>query len=129
MPKKKKARKNAKNNSSFSERRKLIEADMEGQTYGILLKALGSRFFDVKCVDGDKRRCKVRSKRMRVAMGDWCIISIRNFDNKNADIIYKYDDEEVRQLKKMGVLPSHFDDDRLKLTEDNDMIPFDFEDI
>jgi len=105
MPKKKKAGKNQKNNNGPVEKRKLIEADLNGQVYGILEKALGNRFFDVNCMDNTKRRCKVRKKRMKVKCGDCVIISLRNFDDKNADVIYKYDAEEVRALQKKGILP------------------------
>lgn len=105
MPKKKKAGKNNKNNNGSTEKRKLIEADLDGQVYGILEKVLGNRFFDVQCTDGIMRRCKVRNKRMKVSQGDCVIVSLREFDDKNADIIYRYDSEEIRQLQKMGALP------------------------
>lgn len=105
MPKKKKASKNSKN-TGVTEKRKLIEADLDGQVYGILEKALGNRFFDVKCMDGSNRRCKVRNKRMKVKQYDCVIVSLREFDDKNGDIIYKYDSEEVRQLQKLGALPN-----------------------
>ena len=42
MPKKKKG-KNKKNSHVNVEKRKLLEADLDGQVYGILDKALGSR--------------------------------------------------------------------------------------
>lgn len=106
MPKKKKACKNSKNNTNVIEKRKLLEADLDGQVYGFLEKALGNRFFDVKCMDGKTRRCKVRNKRMKVKQGDCVIVSLREFDDKNADIIYRYDLEEVRKLQKMGSLPN-----------------------
>ena len=108
MPKKTKAKKNQKNRG-VAEKRQLVEADLDGQVYGILEKALGSRFFDVKCLDGIKRRCKVRKKRMRVNIGDCVIISLRDFDDQNADVIYKYDSGEVRDLQRSGVLPSSSD--------------------
>ena len=109
MPKKAKAKKNSKNNNITVEKRKLIEAEIEGQVYGIAEKALGARFFTVNCVDNISRRCKVRKKRMKVKVGDCCIISLRDFDNNNADIVYRYNTEEVRQLQKDGVLPNSND--------------------
>lgn len=130
MPKKKKAAKNSKNNTGLTEKRKLIEADLDGQVYGILEKALGNRFFDVKCMDGKTRRCKVRNKRMKVKQDDCVIVSLREFDDKNGDIIYRYDSEEVRQLQKIGALPGadvigSFNDDDNSETENT----FCFEDI
>jgi translation initiation factor 1A len=129
MPKKKKAGKNTKSKGANIEKRKLIEADLDGQVYGIIEKALGSRFFSVNCLDNTKRRCKVRKKRMRCAVGDCVIISLRDFDEDNADVIYRYDAEEVRKLQKMGVLPDAnvigaFNDD-----EEDEDDGFTFEDI
>lgn len=130
MPKKKKARKNTKN--AAIEKRKLVEADDEGQVYGIIEKALGSRFFDVNCLDSMKRRCKVRKKRMRVLVGDCVIVSLRDFDVNNADIIYRYDTEEARQLQKAGIIPStdvigHFRNG--DADEEEDECAFEFDDI
>ena len=105
MPKNKKKGKNAKNKGATVDKRKLVDADLDGQVYGILEKSLGSRFFTVNCLDNTKRRCKVRQKRMRCKEGDCVIVSLRDFDDANADIIYRYDSDEVRQLQKMGVLP------------------------
>lgn len=105
MPKKKKCGKNSKNKSLTVEKRKLLEADLDGQVYGIVDKATGCRYFTVNCLDNTVRRCKARSKRMRISAGDCVIIALRDFDDVNGDIIYKYDSEEIRQLQKMGALP------------------------
>ena len=130
MPKKKKAGKNNKSSNGPTEKRKLLEADVDGQVYGIIEKVLGNRFFDVQCMDGKTRRCKVRNKRMKVKHADCVIVSIREFDDKNADIIYRYDSDEVRQLQKMNALPGvesivSLDDEENTETEDG----FCFEDI
>lgn len=105
MPKKQKAKKNTKSSNVNMEKRKLVEADLEKQVYGIVERALGDRFFTVNCLDNTTRRCKVRQKRIKIVQGDCVIISLRDFNDNNADIIYKYDPQEVRQLQKNGVLP------------------------
>ena len=64
---------------------------MNGQVYGIIEKTLGDRFFTVNCLDNIKRRCKVRQKRIKVKDGDCVIVSLRDYDDGNGDIIYKYD--------------------------------------
>ena len=130
MPQKKKG-KNTKSKGSNIEKRKLIEADLDGQVYGILEKALGSRFFTVNCLDNMKRRCKVRQKRMKCNEGDCVIISLRDFDDQNADIIYKYDDSEFRQLQKMGVLPDSnaIGSNKDPELDELDEVGFDFDDI
>lgn len=129
MPKKAKCGKNSKTKGSFQEKRKLIEPDIDGQVYGILEKALGSRFFNVNCLDGVQRRCKVRSKRLKVVQGDVVIVSLREFDDKNGDVIYKYNSEEVRDLQKAGNLPTSELINIKNEEVDDDDCAFDFDDI
>lgn len=107
MPKKVKAGKNNKSKNDFNEKRKLIEADLDGQVYGIIQKALGNRFFEVNCLDNKIRRCKARSKRLKINTQECVIISLRDFDDTTGDIIYKYEADEVRQLQRLGLLPSN----------------------
>ena len=130
MPKKKKAGKNTKSKNITEEKRNLIEPDLSCQVFGILTKTLGSRFFDVNCLDGKQRRCKVRNKRLRVKQDDVVIISLREFDDKNADIIYRYNSEEVRELQRFGSLPLG---ESLGIKSDENDIEddyaFDFDDI
>lgn len=130
MPNKKKAGKNTKSKNVVEVKRDLIEPDISSQVFGILTKTLGSRFFDVNCLDGKQRRCKVRNKRLRVKQDDVVIISLREFDDKNADIIYKYNSEEVRELQSIGSLPSG-ESLGIKLDENDieDDCAFDFENI
>lgn len=108
----------------------MVYADDE-QVYGLLTAALGSRFFDVSCLDGRSRRCRVRNRRMRVTKGEWCIISLRPFDDNAGDIIYRYKPEEVRVLKKQGAIPSDFDAEVKGTIQEvaDEEIAFDFEDI
>jgi translation initiation factor 1A len=130
MPKKVKARKNAKNKPN-DEKRNLIEADLDNQVYGTIEKALGSRFFEVNCLDNKKRRCKVRNKRMKIKVTDTVIISLREFDDNNADIIYKYEDDEVRVLQKKGIIPENVSvnmNGEIEIDSEDDVV-FDFDDI
>jgi translation initiation factor 1A len=130
MPKKKKAGKNTKASGIATEKRKLVEADVDGQVYGILEKALGCGFFEVNCLDDVKRRCKARSKRMKVSSGDYVIVSIREFDEKTSDIIYKYDSDEVRKLQNLGILPSDIQEEDVEQNElENVKQEFDFNNI
>jgi initiation factor 1A len=135
MPKKVKAGKNNKSKNDFKEKRKLIEADLDGQVYGIIQKALGNRFFEVNCLDSKIRRCKARSKRLKINTQECVIISLRDFDNNSGDIIYKYEPDEVRQLQRQGLLPSNESMGNIRETsldtlnqEEND-VGFDFSEI
>lgn len=105
MPNKKKRGKNSKNKNLIVEKRKLLEADLDGQVYGFVDKATGCGYFTVNCIDNTIRRCKARNKRLRISAGDCVIIALRDFDDVNGDIIYKYNSDEVRQLQKIGALP------------------------
>lgn len=130
MPKKKKCGKNTKSKGSNVEKRQLLEADLDGQVYGFVENDLGSRYFAVKCLDSVTRRCRVRTKRMRISKGDCIIVALRDFDTNNADIIYKYDADEVRQLQKNGILPgSEFIVACYDNKEQNEDDGFVFEDI
>ena len=87
MLKKQKVGKNKKSSSVNVEKLKLIEADLDGQVYSIIEKALYDRYFIVNCLDNTKRSCIVRKKRIKVKEGDCVIVVLRDFDDSNADII------------------------------------------
>lgn len=106
MPKKEKSMKNSSRNTADKEKRALMEKDDDSQEYGFAEKALGSAFFEVRCIDDKIRRCKARKKRMKVEVGNLVIVSLRNFDDKTGDIIYVYDQDEVRHLQKAGTIPN-----------------------
>jgi len=129
MPKNQKKKKNTKNKTSNVEKRALLLPDIDGQVYGCVEKALGARFFTVKCLDKVDRRCKVRSKRLRIKAGDIVIISLREFDDKNADIVYRYDADEVRTLQKDGAIPSNEYMGKAEVIEEGEDDVFDFEEI
>ena len=127
--KKGKRGKKAKNKGTTIVSRKIVEASIDGQVYGIVEKALGCRFFEINCLDNKKRRCKVRSKRMKIELQNVVIIALREFDDNNADIVYKYEPAEVRFLQKEGILPKSdvIGDGGIVIEEDN--TGFNFEDI
>jgi translation initiation factor 1A len=77
----------------------------EMQTYGMVLRALGDRRFQCKCSDGRERTCKICGKlrrRLSVQLHDILLISLRPDEENKADIIQKYQPEEVHELKKLG---------------------------
>jgi initiation factor 1A len=132
MPKNQKKAKNSKNDTSVV-KRILVEADLEGQVYGLLCNALGMRFFNVNCADGVNRRCKIRKKRMRCNEGDYVIVSIREFDKFNGDVIHRFDQEETRDLQKCGKMPilgkkDENTSENIDIIHDDD-VGFDFENI
>jgi initiation factor 1A len=128
MPRKR-AKKNAKTRGGDVVRRTLETADLDSQVYGTIDAPVGGSYFSVICLDGVTRRCKVRSKRLRIAKKDVVIVSLRDFSDNNGDIIYKYDQVEVRELQRANILPS---DEALGTEADSDIeddAPFEFGDI
>jgi len=79
----------------------------DGEEYGVVLKLLGCDNILVFCLDGVRRQCRIRGKlkcKVWIRVGDTVLISLREFstEDKVADVIHKYQDEEVRQLRKFG---------------------------
>ena len=114
MPVKKSSKKK---NKKQEFKRNLEYKDDDGQEYGKIIKALGCAMFEVKCYDGKTRLCKARSKRLRVRVNQYVIISLRDFDDKRGDIIYVYTADEEKILKKQGIFNQNLEPDNEK---DND---------
>jgi translation initiation factor 1A len=116
-----------------------------GQEYAQIIKIMGNCRFGCLCLDGKERigkicgRMKKRCKWMKVTIDDIVLVSLRDFDDENVDIILKYDVPQIRKLKKMGLIPSSIGNN--KETEDDgsagifaedeeeEKTPFNIEDI
>jgi translation initiation factor 1A len=75
------------------------------QCYGMVLATLGDRRFTCTCSDGKERLCKIRGKfrgRLYIQLHDILLISLREEEPEKADIIQKYQPQEVHELKKHG---------------------------
>ena len=92
-----------------SERREL-QIKEEGQEYGQILRLLGNGRTDVNCFDGNKRMCTIRGKlrnRVWINPGDIILVSLREFGDEKADVIWKYYPEEAQELQDMGEIPEN----------------------
>jgi translation initiation factor 1A len=111
--------------------RELVLAD-ECQVYGVALKALGDRHFNVACQDKAIRRCKVRGKmfkRVWIQVGDTVLVALREFADKEGDIVEKFTPDQVRVMRREGILLMEGQTDA-KAEEDDDAKAedlFDFE--
>jgi initiation factor 1A len=107
----------------------------DDQEYGLVSKALGGSKFSVKVSDktyiGKLRGTLRRSKKSnRVDPGSVVLISIRDFQDSNVDIIHVYSNDEVRKLKKSGELNFDIEIEKPETeTEAESLNPFNFEDI
>lgn len=85
--------------------RELVLKEPE-QEYGQVITLLGDSRLEVHCFDGITRICHIRGamkKRTWIAKGNIVLVSLRDFAEKQADVIYRYTADQVIQLKKLGV--------------------------
>lgn len=90
----------------------------EFQEYAQIKKALGNSRFEAYFFDGKTRiaHCGKGLKRnkMFVKVGNLVIVSLRTFQDLKCDILYIYNSDEVKQLKKLGEIPLDVSEDLLK---------------
>ena len=107
-----------------------------GQEYAIVEKMLGDGRLMAYCYDHKRRMCIIRGamrKRVWIGVGDTILIGIREFQDDKADVISKYNADEVRSLKCYGELPKLKGmrsgvEDQDAMEEDEDCA-FDFDNI
>jgi translation initiation factor 1A len=122
----KKKKKDSKTAEDFKST-KHVDKKLEDQEYGQVTKLLGNCRLEVLCFDGVNRLCHIRGsmrKKVWIKVNDIVLISLREFEQAKADIIYKYEIPEINYLKKENEIP-----DNIKLYEDVEEIKddgFDF---
>lgn len=107
MPKKSKSKKFKKPQTTGV--RELI-LKSEGQEYAQVTKILGGCRVEAKCFDGKTRIAHIRGAMTKKAKiwilaDDVILVGLRDFQDDKADVIAKYDLDEVRKLKKLGEIP------------------------
>eukprot|EP00823_Brevimastigomonas_motovehiculus_P005663 TRINITY_DN4209_c0_g1_i1.p1 TRINITY_DN4209_c0_g1~~TRINITY_DN4209_c0_g1_i1.p1 ORF type:complete len:142 (+),score=29.63 TRINITY_DN4209_c0_g1_i1:61-486(+) len=110
MPKNKgkggKNRRRGKNQNDDEKREIVLKED--GQEYAQVVRMLGNGKLEAKCFDGKTRLCHIRGKMKKkvwVNQGDIILLSLRDFQDGQADVIMKYTADEARTLKSKGQLP------------------------
>ncbi|CCE82890.1 Piso0_002646 [Millerozyma farinosa CBS 7064] len=96
-------------NDNGGQKRELIYKE-EGQEYAQITKMLGNGRLEVSCFDGIKRMGHIRGKlRKKVWMGqgDIILVSLRDFQDDQCDVVHKYNSDEARTLKNVGELPDN----------------------
>ena len=128
MPKRKS---NGSKKKSTGTRKRELEYKDDGQEYAQVTKMLGNGRCDVQCFDGIKRLAHIRGamrNKIWIRLSDIILVSLRDYQDSKCDIIMKYTDEEVRNLKSYGELPETTSL-VLEQKEEVDDTPFDFDDI
>lgn len=96
------------NNKNITNNSKNLILKEDQETYGQVINALGNNRLLVKCFHDEKERvCTIRGsmrKKIWINKNDIVLISLRDFQDDKADIIYKYDENDVKKLKKLNEL-------------------------
>ena len=77
----------------------------QGQEYAKVLALMGEGRVQAICADGVERICHIRGtlrKKVWIVKDDIILVSLRDFQDKKADILVKYCEQEVRLLRSMG---------------------------
>jgi translation initiation factor 1A len=106
----------------------------DDQYYAVATKSLGAGRFELACDDGTTRLGKLRGNMRRsqwVSAGSVVLISLRDFgsaddDTKQckADILLKYSDTAIKQLRRYGELDWMRDAAHTSDAEDEETIVF-----
>lgn len=94
-------------NDNESFKRELVIKE-EGQEYAQVTKMLGNGRIETSCFDGVKRIGHIRGKMRKkvwINQGDIILVSLREFQDEQCDVIVKYTPDEARTLKAQGELP------------------------
>jgi translation initiation factor 1A len=79
----------------------------QGEILGKAIKMTGGDQVIVKCADGETRNCRIRGKlkrRMWIREGDIVLVAPWDFDNRKADILWRYIKAHAVWLNQNGYL-------------------------
>lgn len=107
------------------------------QAYARITKSLGDARFECELLETNEKKVgHVRGafrKRVWMNIGDFVLISTRNFDESKCDIIHKYTNDEAHSLKNLGKFPDNVNIQATKfevesgIIQTDDGIEFEFE--
>ena len=98
-------------NKNRVKKERTLEFKEDGESYGKIIKINGNRRFGCMLDDGEQRMAILpgRFKRFqRVNLGDFVLVSIRDFEKDKVDILIVYRPDEVRMMVAYGEIPSSF---------------------
>ena len=109
-------------NFGSKQTRELVYKQNE-QEYARLDRNLGERRFEITCSDGVQRIGHVPgsfAKRLWFNVGDYALVSMRSFEPNKCDFLYKYNTNEIQQLRSENKLGSLRDDGEHDENEDHE---------
>jgi len=96
-------------NTGSTFRRNIIFKE-DGQEYAQVEKMLGCGNVECRCFDNVTRLGKIRGKMLKrvwINKDDIVLVGLRDFEDDKVDIIHKYNEDEVRNLKAVGEIPDN----------------------
>ena len=113
MPKNAGGKKFKKNKHHLQTARELVLPEKD-QYYALVNKLLGNCRVTVSYVDPkkgvieilSKMRKTLKRKKQWVKVGNYVLISLRDFEDGKADVIHVYNDQEMNDLKRKGYIGS-----------------------
>ncbi len=124
---KKKGKRN--NDSTLAPKRALIYKE-ELEEYAQVSRLLGDRRLMVTLLDKSETLAIIPGrfrKRCWIKVGDVIIVSRREFEIGKMDVIYKYNDDEIRKLIRDKEIPDYFTDALANNNSDNEEVDFDWD--
>jgi translation initiation factor 1A len=97
------ARRNKQAIDAVRDRELVVRED--GQVYARVMRLLGGGRLMARCDDGRERTCRIRGSMIRrdwIRAGDAVLVALRSFDDDKADVVHKYNPDEVTRLERMG---------------------------
>ena len=127
-----KRKKNRKTKNGDTQVKKVLVLKEEMEEYAKIMKSLGNRRMNVILPDSLEYIAVIPGrfrKRCWMKEGDIVLVSFREFEEKKVDIVYKYDDNQRRELYRNKEIPSFFMD--VTSTKDNNEIEigYDIQDV
>lgn len=120
-------RRKGKKNTEFDGSKRPLLLKEKDQEYAQVIRMMGNCRLEAKCCDNKTRVCHIRGqmrKRVWIVKDDFILLGLRPYQDSKADIIHKYNPEEVRLLQRKKELPEHFNFQSLNKKEDDDIVFF-----
>jgi translation initiation factor 1A len=111
MPKKTKSKKNSSNTSDLQKKKRILIFKEDMEEYAQVIKILGDCRITVMMPDKTEVMAIIPGrfrKRCWMKPGDVVIISRRSFQESKFDVVYKYNEDEVRNLITYYEIPEFF---------------------
>jgi translation initiation factor 1A len=98
--------------NAMTKNRDLPFAEPGTTDYAWVMQVLGNMRVRVRMSDGKTEALGVirgnMRKRVWIALGDLVLVSLRDFQGGKVDVVFKYSDDEIRNLRKYKEPVGHF---------------------